>query len=112
MDASHIPSILALIGILLTPTAVFLTVLWRQERRRAQRAERLLEKIAPRSVAEMGATDHARLERIEQALETLGEEFERLAEGQRFTAQLLSERGERKGSLRDAERPSGSVTST
>lgn len=34
----------------------------------------------------------ARLERMEQAIETIAVEIERLAEGQRFTTRLLAER--------------------
>src|SRR5438552_3885039 len=35
----------------------------------------------------------ARLERMEQALDTIAVEVERISEGQRFTTKLLSERG-------------------
>ncbi len=35
----------------------------------------------------------ARLERMEQAIDTIAVEVERIAEGQRFTTRLLSERG-------------------
>jgi hypothetical protein len=35
----------------------------------------------------------ARLERMEQAIDTIAIEVERIAEGQRFTTKLLSERG-------------------
>jgi len=35
----------------------------------------------------------ARLERMEAAIETMAVEIERIAEGQRFTTKLLSERG-------------------
>ena len=36
----------------------------------------------------------ARLERMEQALDTIALEVERISEGQRFTTKLLSNRGE------------------
>lgn len=36
----------------------------------------------------------ARLERMEQALDTIAIEVERISEGQRFTTKLLSSRGE------------------
>ena len=43
--------------------------------------------------AELQAADlRARLERIEQMVETTSVEVERLAEGQRFTAKLLADR--------------------
>jgi len=38
----------------------------------------------------------ARLERMEQALDTIAIEVERISEGQRFTTKLLSERVEKK----------------
>lgn len=38
------------------------------------------------------ATTEARLERIEQAVDAIAIEVERIAEGQRFTTKLLSER--------------------
>jgi Na+/glutamate symporter len=46
-----------------------------------------LEAKNPRIPSEMGA----RLERIEQAIETVAIEVERISEGQRFTTRLLSE---------------------
>ncbi|HKO16538.1 MAG TPA: hypothetical protein VJU87_09875 [Gemmatimonadaceae bacterium] len=39
------------------------------------------------------ASIDARLERLEQAMDTLAVELERLGEGQRFTTKLLAERG-------------------
>ena len=36
----------------------------------------------------------ARLERMEQAIDSIAVEVERISEGQRFTTKLLSERGE------------------
>jgi hypothetical protein len=53
----------------------------------------------------------ARLERIEQALEAIATEVERIAEGQRFTTKLLSEpRHEQKAAL-PAPAPEGTVLS-
>ena len=40
-----------------------------------------------------GPTDH-RLERIEQAIDAMAVEVERIAEGQRFVTKLLSDRGQ------------------
>lgn len=46
------------------------------------------EPVASRLPAEVGS----RLERIEQAVEAIAVEVERISEGQRFTTKLLSER--------------------
>lgn len=43
--------------------------------------------------ASSGPTDH-RLERIEQAIDAMAVEVERIAEGQRFVTKLLSDRGQ------------------
>lgn len=47
----------------------------------------------------------ARLERMEQAIDAIAIEVERIAEGQRFTSRLLAERS-------DAARPNGSAVPT
>lgn len=44
------------------------------------------------SVKEVPEHVNARLERMEQALDAIAEQVERVAEGQRFTTKLLSER--------------------
>ncbi|MBC7789394.1 MAG: hypothetical protein H7Z74_05590 [Anaerolineae bacterium] len=44
--------------------------------------------ITPKSIASLDA----RMERIEQAVDTIAVEIERISEGQRFTTKLLSER--------------------
>ena len=56
----------------------------------------------------LGAVEQ-RLERIEQAVETMAVEVERISEGQRFATRLLAERaGERGASAeRGAGRPGG-----
>lgn len=51
----------------------------------AKRIDRASEKQVP------GHVD-ARLERMEQAIDAIAEQVERVAEGQRFTTKLLSER--------------------
>ena len=40
---------------------------------------------------------HARLARMEEAIDSVSLEMERVAEGQRFTARLLAERGSTEG---------------
>ena len=41
---------------------------------------------------EVGPVDDARFERLEQAVDTIAIEIERMSESQRFTAKLLSDR--------------------
>lgn len=50
--------------------------------------------VAPTS----GDTDH-RLERIEQAIDAVAVEVERIAEGQRFVTKLLADRGQERASI-------------
>ena len=46
----------------------------------------------------------ARLERMEQAIDSIAIEVERISEGQRFTTKLLSERVPASGALKGPER--------
>ena len=46
------------------------------------------QEISPKSLSVLDA----RMERIEQAVDTIAVEIERISEGQRFTTKLLSER--------------------
>jgi hypothetical protein len=48
-----------------------------------------LHRTRPR---EIGRVDDARFERLEQAVDSIAIEIERMSEAQRFTAKLLSER--------------------
>ncbi|MEO7997315.1 MAG: hypothetical protein ABI852_07715 [Gemmatimonadaceae bacterium] len=52
----------------------------------ARRMDRASERSIPEDV-------QARLERMEQSIDTIAEQIERVAEGQRFTTKLLAERG-------------------
>jgi hypothetical protein len=52
----------------------------------------------------------ARMERMEQALDTIAVEVERISEGQRFTTKLLSERtGEQDDQRQRAGGPAGGI---
>lgn len=51
----------------------------------ARRMDRTSEKSIPEDV-------QARLERMEQSIDAIAEQVERVAEGQRFTTKLLAER--------------------
>jgi signal transduction protein with GAF and PtsI domain len=60
-----------------------------------------MRKIELRSVPSSSPDIEARLARIEQAIEAVAVEIERISEGQRFTTKLLSEaRPEREGGAR------------
>ena len=52
----------------------------------------------------MSADVVARLERMEQAIDSIAVEVERISEGQRFTTKLLAERGEPVAQPRDRGR--------
>lgn len=49
-------------------------------------------KIAPKSQAALGSETEQRIARIEQAVDAIAVEVERISEGQRFTTRLLAER--------------------
>ncbi len=53
-------------------------------------ARRIEQRTGPGSLS---SGDAARLERMEQAIEAIAVEIERISEAQRFTTKLLSERG-------------------
>jgi hypothetical protein len=55
-------------------------------------ARRIDRQAAPPALSPDAA---ARLERMEQAIDTIALEVERISEGQRFTTKLLSDRGAR-----------------
>lgn len=55
------------------------------------------EKLNERRKAGLSPTADARLERIEQAVDAMAVEIERISEGQRFTTRLLSERSHAEG---------------
>ncbi|MBC8085855.1 MAG: hypothetical protein H7Z40_01205 [Phycisphaerae bacterium] len=74
----------------LVPITLFITigavvVLTPIARAFARRMDRASSQEIPQHV-------DARLERMEQAIEAMAEQVERVAEGQRFTTKLLSER--------------------
>ncbi|HEU4995330.1 MAG TPA: hypothetical protein VFT29_10950 [Gemmatimonadaceae bacterium] len=53
---------------------------------------RLQENKLKHASAQKSTVTEARLERIEQAVDSIAIEIERISEGQRFTTKLLSER--------------------
>jgi hypothetical protein len=65
--------------------AISFAVAWVRTRARLNRAQQ-------RSQADALASGDTRFDRLEQAVESIAIEVERISEGQRFTAKLLSER--------------------
>lgn len=61
-------------------------------------ARKVWKRDSATSVTGSSATDH-RLERIEQAIDAMAVEVERVAEGQRFVTKLLSERAAERASI-------------
>lgn len=77
------PEVLVPVAFFVTVAVIFVNVLRYKERTRGSSGSNgQVQEIA------------ARLDRIEQAIETIAVEVERISEGQRFTTRLLSERGE------------------
>lgn len=78
------PGILVPLGAFIMITTIVTTVIKSRERMRAMDRETLLPNTGDTSL---------RLERIEQAIEAMAVEVERISEGQRFVTKLLAERG-------------------
>ncbi|MEJ7812709.1 MAG: hypothetical protein WKG32_20010 [Gemmatimonadaceae bacterium] len=79
---------MAVVGVFSFPLAVGFLVAWRMTRAELRRL-RGDTRVAPQPVAPASAD---RFERLEQAVESIALEVERISEGQRFTTRLLSER--------------------
>lgn len=77
------PGILVPLGAFVMITTIVTTVIKSRERMRAMDRETLLPGNGDTSM---------RLERIEQAIEAMAVEVERISEGQRFVTKLLAER--------------------
>jgi hypothetical protein len=75
-----------LIPIVLFITMGFTAVMWPVARAFARRMDR--EAVQPKLPLEL----QGRLERMEQAIDSIAVEVERISEGQRFTTKLLSDR--------------------
>ena len=80
------PEILIPIGFFATVTTIVLAVLRHRERMRGIAPDRALPSRDPELLA--------RLERLEQGIEAMAIELERMSEGQRFVTRLLVERHE------------------
>jgi hypothetical protein len=79
--------ILALVGVALVPVSCVLTALWITARRRAQRAEAMMQQVA----IALAARGDRHGSELGQAVDAIALEVERIAEGQRFVARLLEE---------------------
>ena len=100
--------ILSAIGGVCIPIAIGSTVAWRGARREARLLKELLDRYTPgpldrgrrdsavedaRDAMPIGRTGPVeRIDRMERAVESIALELERLAEGQRFVARVLTER--------------------
>ena len=67
------------------------------------------ERQAAAPSSDMGRIDD-RLSRIEQAVDAMAIEVERIAEGQRFTTRLLTERGSDQASIGSGNESAGTAT--
>ena len=72
-----------IIGTLFATTVGF-AIAWARARERALRAELTRQRLAPDA--------EARFDRLQQAVEAMAVEVERISEAQRFAAKLLAER--------------------
>ena len=82
---------LIILGVAFFPVTLTLTTLWLAARRRAERAERIVHELAI-APALRGEHAGAASAQLGQAIDAIAVEVERISEGQRFTARLLSER--------------------
>jgi hypothetical protein len=87
---------LVMLGLASIPAMGTLTALWLSARARAKKAEAIVHELTVRP-ALRGEQAHFGTERIEQAIDAIAVEVERISEGQRFTTKLLTDRPERAG---------------
>ena len=85
--------LLALLGIVCTPLSIAFGVAWWSARRELE-IRRDMERDRVRGTPERMATGDGY--RLEQAVEAMALEVERIAEGQRFVTKLLAERAAEK----------------
>jgi hypothetical protein len=78
------PEVLVPVAFFVTVAVIFVNVLRYKERARGAGM------VAPHQVNEIAS----RLDRMEQAIDSIAVEVERISEGQRFTTRLLSERSD------------------
>ena len=79
------------LGLAFFPVSIALTGLWLSARSRARKAEETIRQIALGTQAH-AVTQPSTNSDVTLALDAIAVEVERIAEGQRFTTKLLSER--------------------
>ena len=87
---------LAMLGLASVPAMGTLTGLWLSARSRAKKAEAIVHELTVRP-ALRGEQGRVGTEHIEQAIDAIAVEVERISEAQRFTTRLLTEKPERAG---------------
>lgn len=83
------PEVIIVPFIFAMPTLLILTRMWFRHKEKMAKQDGL-----PQPTAE---AIESRLEHLENAIEAIAVEMERIGEGQRFTTKLLAERGAREG---------------
>jgi hypothetical protein len=79
--------LLAILGMITTPLSIGLLAAWLSARKEARLREELMREMRYQA-PERGADAR----RLQETVESLAVEIERLGEGQRFTARLLADR--------------------
>lgn len=97
----HPVHVLATLGAVSVPVGVGFAIAWWNARTEARQLRDLVRVLAERR--EVGAVGDPG--RVEQAVEAMALEVERLAEGQRFVARLLAERPAERPQPRSAAPP-------
>jgi hypothetical protein len=92
----QIGEVLVMVGLASIPAMGTLTALWLSARARAKKAEAIVHELTVRP-ALRGEQGRTGTEHIEQAIDAIAVEVERISEGQRFTTKLLTEKPERAG---------------
>lgn len=98
MEPSQIGALIPIVAIIAGAAIAIFAPLARAH---ARQVDRSAGSFVPPEVA-------GRLERIEQAVDAIAIEVERISEGQRFTTQLLSEGRQHAGALPAADRSAAS----
>ena len=93
---SIIQELVIVLGLAFIPAMGVLTALWLSARARAKKAEAIVHELTVQP-ALRGEQGRVGTEHIEQAIDAIALEVERISEGQRFTTKLLSEKPERAG---------------
>ncbi len=91
-----IQELVVMLGLAFIPAMGVLTALWLSARARAMKAEAIVHELTVLP-ALRGEQARVGAEHIEQAIDAIALEVERISEAQRFTTKLLTDRPERVG---------------